>query len=54
MHYSSSTGKNCALTYGYGSTADTETWKRVTISRPGRDGPGLDDPRTGQRALRLR
>lgn len=40
VYYSSSTGKNCALTYGYGAYADTKSWKRVTISRG--DGSGED------------
>ena len=38
VYYSSSSGKNCALTYGYGSFANTTSWKRVTISRG--DGSG--------------
>ncbi|GGK75937.1 hypothetical protein Ppa06_39980 [Planomonospora parontospora subsp. parontospora] len=45
MYYSSSAGKNCALTYGYGAYADTASWKRVTISRG--DGSG-EDTDTGQ------
>lgn len=40
VYYSSSTGKNCALTYGYGAYANTTSWKRVTISRG--DGSGED------------
>ncbi|MEV1246789.1 hypothetical protein ACIBO2_01035 [Nonomuraea sp. NPDC050022] len=31
VHYNSSSNKNCALTYGYGSTAGTTTWKSVKI-----------------------
>ncbi len=38
VYYSSSTGKNCALTYGYGPYDGTTSWKRVTISRA--DGSG--------------
>ncbi|MFD1544931.1 hypothetical protein [Nonomuraea guangzhouensis] len=38
MYYSSSTGKNCALTYGYGAYANTTSWKSVKISRG--DGSG--------------
>jgi hypothetical protein len=33
VYYSSSTGKNCALAYGYGAYANTTSWKHVTISR---------------------
>ncbi|MEU6724063.1 hypothetical protein ABZ917_10160 [Nonomuraea wenchangensis] len=40
VHYSSSTGKNCALTYGYGAYANTPSWKSVVISRG--DGSGED------------
>ncbi|MFI6394941.1 spore-associated protein A [Nonomuraea sp. NPDC050547] len=38
VHYSSSAGRNCALTYGYGQYANTMSWKRVSISRG--DGSG--------------
>ncbi|TDD21585.1 hypothetical protein [Nonomuraea diastatica] len=38
VHYSSSTGKNCALAYGYGPYYGTKSWKRVTISKA--DGSG--------------
>ncbi|MGW4967290.1 hypothetical protein ACWEPL_59625 [Nonomuraea sp. NPDC004186] len=31
VYYNSSSGKNCALTYGYGSTAGTATDKQVGI-----------------------
>jgi hypothetical protein len=40
VYYSSSTGKNCALTYGDGPYANTTSWKGVTISRG--DGSGKD------------
>ncbi|MGP3918045.1 hypothetical protein [Nonomuraea sp. 10N515B] len=40
VYYSSSTGKNCALAYGYGSTYGATTWKGVSISRA--DGSGYD------------
>ncbi|MEV4833917.1 hypothetical protein AB0K05_05305 [Nonomuraea sp. NPDC049486] len=40
VYYSSSTGKNCALTYGYGQYDGTTSWKHVTISRG--DGSGAD------------
>ncbi|NBE93062.1 hypothetical protein FE391_07660 [Nonomuraea sp. KC401] len=40
VYYSSSTGKNCALTYGYGKYANTKSWKGVAISRG--DGSGND------------
>jgi hypothetical protein len=40
VYYSSSTGKNCALAYGYGSYYGTKTWKGVSISRA--DGSGED------------
>ncbi|GAA1708756.1 hypothetical protein [Nonomuraea bangladeshensis] len=40
VHYSSSAGKNCALTYGYGAYANTPSWKSVVISRG--DGSGED------------
>ncbi|MEO3806098.1 hypothetical protein [Nonomuraea sp. B1E8] len=40
VYYSSSTGKNCALTYGYGKYANTKSWKGVIISRG--DGSGED------------
>ncbi|TDD06155.1 spore-associated protein A [Nonomuraea deserti] len=40
VYYNSSTGKNCALMYGYGSTANTTTWKSVRIQRS--DNTGLD------------
>ncbi|MBN6055177.1 hypothetical protein JYK22_24790, partial [Nonomuraea sp. RK-328] len=40
VYYSSSSGKNCALTYGYGAYANTRSWKGVTISRG--DGTGKD------------
>ncbi|WP_127933522.1 hypothetical protein [Nonomuraea polychroma] len=33
VYYGSSTGKNCALAYGYGAYANTMSWKRVSISR---------------------
>lgn len=42
VYYSSSTGKNCALTYGYGSYANTLSWKRVTISRGDGSGRSTD------------
>lgn len=42
VHYSSSTGKNCALTYGYGPYANTTSWKRVTISRGDGSGENTD------------
>ncbi|GLW05535.1 spore-associated protein A [Microtetraspora sp. NBRC 13810] len=32
VYYSSRTGKNCALAYGYGSTYGKATYKSVTIS----------------------
>ncbi|MFI7131564.1 spore-associated protein A [Nonomuraea sp. NPDC050153] len=41
VYYSSSTGKNCALTYGDGPYANTVSWKGVTISRG--DGSGKDE-----------
>ncbi|MER6951114.1 hypothetical protein ABT294_44590 [Nonomuraea sp. NPDC000554] len=31
VYYNSGTGKNCALAYGYGSTAGKKTYKSVTI-----------------------
>jgi hypothetical protein len=40
VYYSSTTGKNCALTYGYGAYANTRSWKSVVISRG--DGSGED------------
>ncbi|GAA4928540.1 hypothetical protein HD597_004438 [Nonomuraea thailandensis] len=40
VYYSSSTGKNCALTYGDGPYANTTSWKGVVISRG--DGSGKD------------
>ncbi|MCF6473163.1 spore-associated protein A [Nonomuraea sp. MG754425] len=40
VYYSSSTGKNCALTYGDGPYANTTSWKGVIISRA--DGSGRD------------
>lgn len=40
VYYSSTTKKNCALTYGYGAYANTVSWKSVTISRG--DGSGKD------------
>ncbi|SEH03621.1 hypothetical protein SAMN05444920_14035 [Nonomuraea solani] len=42
VHYSSGTGKNCALTYGYGAYANTTSWKRVTISRGDGSGSSTD------------
>ncbi|MFC4008580.1 hypothetical protein ACFOY2_15220 [Nonomuraea purpurea] len=38
VYYSSSTGRNCALTYGYGAYANTTSWKAVRISKG--DGSG--------------
>ncbi|GAA2871690.1 serine/threonine protein kinase [Nonomuraea rubra] len=38
VYYSSSTGKNCALTYGDGPYANTTSWKGVVLSRG--DGSG--------------
>ncbi|MEV6041602.1 spore-associated protein A [Nonomuraea sp. NPDC052116] len=35
VYYNSSSGKNCALTYGYGSTAGTTTFKGVSIRLSG-------------------
>ncbi|NJP92895.1 serine/threonine protein kinase [Nonomuraea sp. FMUSA5-5] len=40
VYYSSSTGKNCAITYGDGPYANTTSWKGVVISRG--DGSGED------------
>ncbi|MEV0615077.1 spore-associated protein A [Nonomuraea sp. NPDC050404] len=40
VYYSSSTGKNCALTYGAGPYANKTSWKGVVISRG--DGSGKD------------
>ncbi|MFB4273561.1 hypothetical protein [Nonomuraea sp. GTA35] len=42
VYYSSSTGKNCALTYGYGSYANTTSWKGVVISRGDGSGESYD------------
>jgi hypothetical protein len=45
VYYSSTTRKNCALTYGYGAYANTPSWKSVVISRG--DGTG-SDPDSGR------
>lgn len=42
VYYSSSTGKNCALAYGYGSNYGTTTWKGVSISRGDGTGYSVD------------
>ncbi|MEV0199706.1 hypothetical protein [Nonomuraea sp. NPDC050691] len=44
VYYSSTSRKNCALTYGYGAYANTPSWKSVVISRG--DGSG-SDPNSG-------
>lgn len=41
VYYNSGSGKNCALSYGYGSTYGTATYKAVGISLP--TGDGWDD-----------
>ncbi|MBE1584232.1 hypothetical protein ACFPOI_29620 [Nonomuraea angiospora] len=38
VYYNSSSGKNCALTYGYGSTAGTTTFKAAAIRVAGGSG----------------